>query len=29
MGAEYVTLDNKMKGLNVAGFFLATPPIKL
>jgi hypothetical protein len=28
-GAQYVTLDNKIKCLSVAISFLATPPIKL
>jgi hypothetical protein len=28
-GAQYVTLDNKIKCLSVAVFFVATPPIKL
>jgi hypothetical protein len=28
-GAQYVTLDNKIKCLSLAVFFWATPPIKL
>jgi hypothetical protein len=28
-GAQYVTLDNKIKCLSLAFIFLATPPIKL
>jgi dynactin complex subunit len=28
-GAEYVSLDNKIKCLSLAVFLLATPPIKL
>jgi hypothetical protein len=28
-GAQYVTLDNKIKCLSLAAFFLATPPTKL
>jgi hypothetical protein len=28
-GAQYVTLDNKIKCLSLAVFFVATPPTKL
>jgi len=28
VGAQYVTVDNKIKCLSLAVFFLATPPIK-